>query len=77
MDELDRHLNAHNYAQRPSEQEYQIYNVRTVLSWIRNSQADDPLSAAQTFAVDFVKERALELGKQEWLADPWGRQNSA
>ena len=25
---------------------------------------------AQDFAIDLVKERAFELGKQEWLVDP-------
>lgn len=55
------------------EQEYQIYNVKMVLSWIRDSSGDDAISIAQKFAVDLVKERALELGKQQWLDDPWGR----
>jgi len=44
-----------------------------ILSWIKDSPGGDILSTAQNFAVDLVKERALELGKQEWLDDPWGR----
>jgi hypothetical protein len=43
-----------------------------VMNWIKNSPGNF-ISTAQNFAVDLVKERALELGKQEWLADPWGR----
>lgn len=34
------------------------------------------MSTAQSFAVDLVKERALELGKHEWIEDPWGRSDS-
>jgi hypothetical protein len=44
-----------------------------VLDWIKNPEDGDVISNAQKFAVDLVKERALELGKKEWLADPWGR----
>jgi hypothetical protein len=44
-----------------------------VLSWIKDSPGRDILSTAQSFAVDLVKERALELGKQDWLEEPWGR----
>jgi hypothetical protein len=44
-----------------------------ILSWIKTSaQGKDILLTAQKFAVDAVKERALELGIQEWLEDPWG-----
>ena len=44
-----------------------------ILSWIKDSQGGDIISTAQGFAIDPVKERALELGKQEWLEVPWGR----
>jgi hypothetical protein len=44
-----------------------------VMNWIKNSPGGDFILTAQKFAVDLVKERALELGKQEWLNDPWGR----
>ena len=44
-----------------------------VMNWIKNSQDSGILLTAQNFAVDLVKERALELGKREWLEDPWGR----
>jgi hypothetical protein len=67
-------LNTQRCGPRPEEQQqYQIYNVKMVLSWIRDSQGGDIILTAQNFAVDLVKERALELGRQEWLEDPWGR----
>jgi hypothetical protein len=44
-----------------------------VMNWIKHSPGVDFISTAQNFAVDLVKERALGLGKQEWVNDPWGR----
>ena len=75
LDKFQSHLSTHDNGQSlpAEEQEYQIYNVKMVLSWIRDSSGDDAISIAQKFAVDLVKERALELGKQQWLDDPWGR----
>jgi hypothetical protein len=76
MDEFQRHLKSQQCGQKPVEdQDYQIYNGKMVLDWIKVSQDKDFLSTAQDYAVDAVKERALELGKQEWLEDPWGRSN--
>ena len=73
MDEFQRHLTTQKCGPRPAqEQQYQIYNVKMVMNWIKNSP-DNFISTAQNFAVDLVKERALELGRQEWLEDPWGR----
>jgi N6-adenosine-specific RNA methylase IME4 len=57
---------------RLEEQQYQIYNVKMVLSWIKDSQDGNIVSTAQGFAVDLVKERALELRRHDWLEDPWG-----
>jgi len=74
VDEFRRHLGQQKCGEQPAqEQEYQIYNVKMVLSWIKSSQDNDILSTAQNFAVDLIIERALELGKQEWLKDPWGQ----
>jgi len=58
---------------RPEEQKYQIYNVKMILSWIKDPHGSTKLPTAQNIAVDLVKERAQELGKREWLEDPWGR----
>ena len=75
MDKFQMHLSTQRCGQQPAdEQQYQIYNVKMVLNWIKSSPGNDFLSTAQNFAVDLVKERALELGKQEWLHDPWGRE---
>ena len=71
-DDFDKHLNTHNGAQRPAEKDYLIYDVKLIVDWIKNSPGNDFLQTAQNYAVDLVKERALELGKPEWLEDPWG-----
>ena len=73
MDEFDRHLTAQKCGPKPEETQYQIYNVKAILSWIKDTEGGDIISTAKSFAVDLVKERAFELGKQEWLRDPWGR----
>jgi hypothetical protein len=44
---------------------------------IKSHQGNDSLTTAQGFAVDLVKERAMELGRQEWLNDPWGVQGGS
>jgi len=68
-----KHWNTHQYGQKPASGQYQIYNVKIVLDWIKGSQVGDIIPIAQNFVVDLVKERALELGRLEWLDDPWGR----
>jgi len=76
MDEFQRHLNKQKCGKKPAEEEeYQIYNVKMVVGWIKDSQGNDMRLIAQNLAIDLVKERALELGKQEWSVDPWGRSN--
>ena len=72
MDYFEKHLETQNCGPKPEGTQCQIYNVKTILSWIRNPEGGDIVSTAQNFAVDMVKERALELGRQEWLGDPWG-----
>ena len=73
VDEFQRHLTTRKCGPRPArEQQFQIYNVKMVMNWIKESQGDF-ISTAQDFAMDLVKERALELGRQEWVDDPWGR----
>jgi len=73
VDEYQRHKTTHNAQNfQAEEQECHIYNAKMILSLIKDSAGSDVLTTAQRFAVDLVKERALELGKQEWLEDPWG-----
>lgn len=44
-----------------------------VLGWIKDWQGNDFLPTIQDWALAAVKERALELGRHEWLENPWGR----
>jgi hypothetical protein len=46
--------------------------VKLALSWVKDARSRDDISNAQQVAVDLVKERASELGRQEWMDDPWG-----
>jgi hypothetical protein len=71
-DEFERHLDTQQCGPKPKEHQYQIYNAKMVTSWIKNSQGGDVVTNAQSLAVDLVKERAIVLGRQEWLDDPWG-----
>jgi hypothetical protein len=76
IDQFQKHLQSQKCGLKPAEeQEYQIYDGKMVLYLIKYSQDTEPefLLTAQNFAVDLVRKRALELGKQEWLDDPWGR----
>jgi hypothetical protein len=73
VDDFDKHLDTQKCGPKPEDQQYQIYNVKTVLSWVKEPQPSNVILTAQNIAVEMVKERALELGRQEWLEDPWGR----
>lgn len=74
MVEFQRHLDKQKCGKKPAQkQEYQIYDVRLVWDWIKSSLDNNARLIAQNLVIDLVKERALELGKQEWLVDPWGR----
>jgi len=76
MDEFQSHLNKQKRSKNPTqEQEYQIYNVNMVLDWITNSRGNDMHLISQNFAIDLVNERALQLGKQEWLVELWDCSN--
>jgi len=71
VDDLGKHLNKQKCGEKPEKVRYQIYDVELVLDIIK----EDPtsISTAARYAVGFVTEKALELGKEEWLKDPWGR----
>jgi hypothetical protein len=72
MEDFDAHLATQKCGAKPEKHQYQIYEVKVVLDMIKGPQGGSFILTAQEFAVDFVKERALELRKQEWLNDPWG-----
>ena len=46
-----------------------IYDVDLVLGWIRDGNIS--VDVAEMFAIDFVQERARELGKVDLWRDPW------
>jgi len=74
VDQFQKHLKSQKCGLKPAEeQDYQIYDGKMVLDLIKYSQVTEFLLTAQNFAVDLVRKRGLELGKQEWLDDPWGR----
>jgi hypothetical protein len=52
--------------------EYRIYDVKLIFGMIEEAKSNDCIQKAQDWAVHLVRERAKELGKNEWLADPWG-----
>jgi hypothetical protein len=69
-DDFNKHWNTHQYDQKPAEEQYHIYNIKLVLDMIKDQGED--FSQIVQFAISFVGERALELGRQEWLTEPWG-----
>jgi hypothetical protein len=71
-DDFDKHFDLQKCGSKPKVSQCQIYNIKMVLNWIKDQEGDDIVSAAQNLAVELVKERAMELERQEWLGDPWG-----
>ncbi|KAI0268015.1 hypothetical protein BGY98DRAFT_938336 [Russula aff. rugulosa BPL654] len=59
--------------QNSMEKEYRIYDVKAILDMIRCAESNDSIQNAQNWAVRYVQERAIQLGKNGWLEDPWGR----
>jgi hypothetical protein len=54
----------------PEREQYQIYNTNLILGWILED--DTPAHVAASYALDFVRERARELGKVESWSNLWG-----
>jgi hypothetical protein len=72
VDEFQKHLDRQECNQNSAVQEYRIYEVKTILDMIKRAESNDAIRNAQDWAVDFVRERAIQLGKDGWIADPWG-----
>jgi len=72
MVDFEKHLETQKCGPKPEVQQCQIYNAKMVASGIKNSQGGNVVSNAQNLAVDLVKEMAMQLGRQDWLDDPWG-----
>jgi len=70
VDEFNKHWNAHQYDEKPVEEQYQVYNGKLALDMIKEQGNDFPRIVR--FALSLVEERALELGRPEWLKEPWG-----
>jgi hypothetical protein len=44
-----------------------------VSGWIKTAESSvDFIPLAQTWAIGLVQEKAMELGRDQWLDDPWG-----
>jgi hypothetical protein len=64
------HIDQGNCGPRPEwEEQRVIYDVQLILGWIREGIVST--DAAEMYAVDFVQERARELGKVNLWRDPW------
>ncbi|KAF8485891.1 hypothetical protein DFH94DRAFT_841959 [Russula ochroleuca] len=69
-DSLKMHIDEGMCGPRPEwEEQWMIYNPKLILQWI----CEDFISIefAETYALDFVQERARELGKVDAWRDPW------
>lgn len=71
-DELRTHFKRHLQPNQESTElgEYLIYDVKMVLGWIKDAESDDCIRTARDLALNLVRQRAKELGKDAWLADP-------
>ena len=72
LDEFQKHVDQKRCNQNSMEKDYRIYDVDAILDMIRRAESNDSIQNAQNWAVDFVRERAIQLGKDGWIADPWG-----
>src|SRR5229473_5869126 len=70
-DQFKRHQGKYH---QPGEElsAYQIYNVKKVLDWIKTAESVDFITVAQAWATGLVQKRAKELGRDQWLDEPWG-----
>ena len=71
-EDFNRHLKEQNCGPKPAREQYQIYDTKLILDWALNENA--PVETVVRYALGFVGERALELGKVEEWRDLWGRQ---
>ncbi|KAI0253396.1 hypothetical protein BJV78DRAFT_208054 [Lactifluus subvellereus] len=70
-EDFNRHLKNKKCGPKPPREQYEIYNTKLVLEWILEDNVR--VETAVRYALNFVQERALELGKaQEWR-DTFGR----
>lgn len=75
---LKAHLDWQNCGPKLSPEQYTIYDVDLVLGWILDDNQN--VEKAARYALDFVAEKAWELGMVEGWANLWGHpteENSA
>ena len=68
---LKKHLDKNKCGPRPVQEQCQIYDTKLILGWILED--DTPVQVAASYALEFVGERARELGKAGMWSDLWGR----
>ncbi|KAI0250316.1 hypothetical protein BJV78DRAFT_590033 [Lactifluus subvellereus] len=74
----EAHLNRQNCGPKLSREQYTIYDIDLVLGWILDDKQS--VEKAARYALDFVSEKAQELGIEEEWANLWGpltKENSA
>ena len=48
-----------------------VYDKKLILEWIFDSEEPIPVEVVANYALDFVQQRATELGKEDAWRDPW------
>ena len=72
LNEFQTHLDQRQCNRNSPALKYQIYDVRWILDMIRDAESIGSIRIAQNWALRFVHERAIELGKDWWVMDLWG-----
>ena len=72
VDELQKHLDQKQCNRNSADREYRIYDVQRILEMIRVAENNDSIKIAQDWALHYVQERAIQLGRNGWIVDPWG-----
>ena len=72
VDELQKHLDQQKCDQNYAARDFRIYEVKMILDIIVAAESNESIRTAEGWAVDMVLERAKQLGKPAWIADPWG-----
>jgi Zinc finger, C2H2 type len=72
-EDFQKHLNDQKCGPKPERKQYEIYLTDLILDWILEGV---PVERAARYALDFVAERALELGKGEEWGNLWGNRGN-
>ncbi|KAI0250314.1 hypothetical protein BJV78DRAFT_589997 [Lactifluus subvellereus] len=69
-EDFKAHWDEHECGPKPPQEQHMIYDKNLVLDLILVRR--QPVEAVVRYVLDFVFEKALELGTAEEWADPWG-----